>query len=379
MEKQLIIRQLENKLIEDKKLKYFVNIMSVVKYKFTEKNTSFVACADSRKREITFTTDFFNKTENEQLNIFFEELLHIFLVHSHRIDEYKTRPDFNLELFKLACEIERQQIQEELQFVDLNDTTEAQIYQIRKELSQQYDISRLSAEQIYLILQNIKPQGGGAGSDIGDGELEGEAAELTAINKELIQAAADSVIKSISKNGSLPGSLSAYQEFVAKLKRKKSIKNILSQIILRQNVRLYDFRKINKRSEEILLPGFRKEKRDQVLVIFDVSGSMSNYIDDAYTYVNEIARTFRNTRCVIADVDAIAEIDPKKQMHKLQGMGGTQLDVAYRNCHKNENIVIFVTDADTDFPSKDELKNKQCYCISVTKKAAPKHIRTFHV
>ena len=425
------LKNLENLLISDSKTKYFVNILALTKYKFDKTAQSFVACADSRTRTIVFGPEFFKRTEKEKLNVFFEEILHIFLLHSHRIMNAKeSMQNFDINTFKLACEIERQQIQSQLQFIDLSDPVEQQINGIRQKLLESYDLNKLSAEQIYLILQNnpelknnstsenknstsknseTAPGFGNEnenennsvsennsetefsetkqtkfvfGTDIEDKELsDSDSQILSEINKEILESAVKEIIKKLSENR---GFGSAYQQYLLKLKKQKSIKNILSQIILKQRNKVIDFRKINKKSDEILLYGYSKEKKDKILIIFDVSGSMHQYLDDAYSYVNQIAKYFKNTnsknvRTIIADTDVIGEIDPFQTQQKILGLGGTQMDIAYKNSVKDENIVIFVTDCDTDFPTKNELKGKSVYCISVTKKKAPKHIKTFNV
>jgi len=221
----------------------------------------------------------------------------------------------------------------------------------------------MSAEQIYMIIDDDEKQkgnegdipiDGGFGGDLRDPEDLGDPAAVAQIERAIQQQVAQAAAAA-KMMGQMPAGLDAIVNGV--LNPPAPWQQLLQEYMTQVMKLDETWARRNRRFEDVILPTRHSEGMGELVIIGDSSGSMSGYFAQIEAEVNYVLEQVKPslTRVVWADDTEVSheeEFEPGEpvKLHP-KGLGGTDMRKPLKYVEKYDpEIVILITDGYTPWP-----------------------------
>lgn len=340
---------------------WYSSIVSKVARIPSDKIPTMGVCFNSRGLPILlYNPEFLKKLTNlEAISILIHEALHIFFRHITRFASYPNKERTNI-----ACDMA---INQHLKYLPTKE--------FRGIYPQDYNFPNdLTAEMYYDLLKKLgKEQESNSSSGFDDhslwGKILNENGNLIDVEGSGIdcESEIDTIVRSIIQEMKSKGTAPDWAKKIIEELDKKPTFDWRRELRMYVNTALsprkrLSQKRVNRRfmEEDYILPGKKKSRQANVLVVRDTSGSMwSEEVQrDLMTEVLSI-----NSRASVWLVDCDTEVkgEPVRvkkldDIKEFKGGGGTSFVAPFKTAKKlNVDLVIYMTDLCGDFPDKKEI------------------------
>lgn len=371
----------------------FALVASALTRVFTDRMPA-EAAMDYKNKRLYINSTFLHLPENVQTNVIFEEYLHFLLRHHFESPgRGSAEAKENRELAEIACELEREYVQQKILKVNwcypTNFPREKTLLAVHEILCQRATKPQdLTLEQIFKILKHesektekVKLRQKDIGVDVDEKNILYVEPAAPVDSENVI----DSAVKKLAGRTNCP-QLFEISASYGKHKVLLALKKILRDCAYwasKKDTRLNIFELDQKKTEDIVFYAKQKTRPHQKLfVILDVSLSMIDVYTDLLGIALEIKKEFPESIFFFADTE-IREVTPDlKQSMCIPGGGGTELDAVTRQLRTRpeytgnfKKIILFVSDFVSNF--EPPLANERFYGIGINAdpKSIPQYIK----